>query len=278
MLQRIPLSRPDEAIKAIEEDGGVILSDFTSLNDLDQVHQDEWQARYKGRVYCSLLYGRSETAREKWILDSGLQHIVNHFLHTSNSTDVDPNSPIGRRTDSILSQATSIATLEGGLAQALHRDDSIWQHVHPNQEKSGYRLGTDLGMGLLVPGVNTTMANGATLFVPGSHLWADERQAGENETIAVEMLRGEALLFLSSAIHAGGGNVTREPRLLHAIFFCRSWVRPEANDFTCYTIEEVESWSAEAQKFAGYRTDKMLGICDDGDPIDALRIRQEKKL
>jgi hypothetical protein len=40
MLQRIPLSRPDEAIKAIEEDGGVILSDFTSLNDLDQVHQD----------------------------------------------------------------------------------------------------------------------------------------------------------------------------------------------------------------------------------------------
>lgn len=103
-------------------------------------------------------------------MDSGLQHIVNHFLHTSNSTDVDPNSPIGRRTDSILSQATSIATLEGGLAQALHRDDSIWQHVHPNQEKSGYRLGTDLGMGLLVPGVNTTMANGATL-VCQSCMW-----------------------------------------------------------------------------------------------------------
>lgn len=46
------------------------------------------------------------------------------------------------------------------------------------------------------------------------------------------MLRGEALLFLSSAIHAGGGNVTREPRLLHAIFFCRSWVRPEVFDIS----------------------------------------------
>jgi hypothetical protein len=81
---------------------------------------------------------------------------------------------------------------------------------------------------------------------------------------------------------------------MYAIFYCRSWVRPEvttcpvhmlllaqrgtdfdgqATDFTCYTREEVESWSTEAQKLAGYVTDRMLGICDDGDPLDALRRR-----
>jgi len=40
MLQRVPLDLPNKAIKAIKEDGGVIISDFTSLNHLDQVHQD----------------------------------------------------------------------------------------------------------------------------------------------------------------------------------------------------------------------------------------------
>jgi len=54
-------------------------------------------------------------------------------------------------------------------------------------------------------------------------------------------------------------------------------IRSKANDFAYYTKEEVESWSVEAQRFAGYITDKMLGICDDGDPIDALRIRQAKR-
>ena len=83
---------------------------------------------------------------------------------------MDLNSTTGRRTDSILSQATSIATLEGGVSQALHRDDSIWQHAHPSQEETGYRLGSDLGIALLVPGVNTTMANGATL-VCRSSMW-----------------------------------------------------------------------------------------------------------
>lgn len=33
----------------------------------------------------------------------------------------------------------------------------------------------------------------------------------------------------------------------------------------------MESWSPEAQKLAGYATDRMLGICDDGDPLEALR-------
>ncbi|EFR00817.1 hypothetical protein MGYG_03821 [Nannizzia gypsea CBS 118893] len=270
MARRVPFDLPEEAIRVIKEDGGVILTGFAPTSEVEQVNRDVEElmakrksdearkALYKGRIYCGFLYGLSETAREKWILNPTLQLIVNHFLRTVNPPDVDKNSMPGRSTDAILSQANSILTLPGGAGQALHRDDSIWQNVHPSQEESGYRLGSDLGLGLLVAGVQTTRANGATLFVPGSHLWGDARDATEDEVHAVEMQPGEAFLFLGSA-------------LIHAIFFCRSWVRPETNEFAWWTRDEVETWSTDAQRLVGYVTDKMLGICDDGDPIDALR-------
>ncbi|KAK2823868.1 hypothetical protein FQN49_007540 [Arthroderma sp. PD_2] len=288
MARRAPLDRPGEVIRVVEEDGGVIITGFTSTSRVEQVNRDVEElltkrkgeearkALYNGRIYGGLLYGLSETAREKWILNPNLQLIVNHFLRTVNPPNVDKNSAPGRSTDAILSQANSILTLPGGAGQALHRDDSIWQKVHSNQEESDYCVGSDLGLALLVPGIQTTLSNGATLFVRGSHLWDDARDAADDEVQPVEMQPGEAFLFLGSVLHAGGANCTDAPRLMHAIFFCRSWVRPEANEFAWYTREEVDKWSVDAQRLAGYVTDKMLGICDDGDPIDALRRRTGK--
>lgn len=54
----------------------------------------------------------------------------------------------------------------GVKAQDLHRDDFIWQQTHRagNEEKT-YTLGSDVAVGLLIPGVKTTAANGATLVM-----------------------------------------------------------------------------------------------------------------
>ncbi|KAF2023575.1 PhyH-domain-containing protein [Setomelanomma holmii] len=276
MLGRVPLSLPEMAIEVIEKDGGVILTDFASLDQLYRVYQDVrkvWKQRYRGRMHAGLLFGRSATAREQWCLNPYLLAIVNQFLRTTNAEDVDRVSASQRSTDAMLSQAASITIVEGGDAQPLHRDDAIWQKAHTSQEQTGYRLGSDLGIGMLVAAVDTTHANGATLVVPGSHLWEDARRAQEHEIATAELSRGEALLFLTSTLHAGDANTTPDPRTMYAIFYCRSWIRPEASDFTCYNQEEVESWSTKAQMLAGYVTDKMLGICDGGDALDALRRR-----
>ena len=40
MARRIPLNNPDDVIRCLEEDGGVILTDFSSVNDLHTVNQD----------------------------------------------------------------------------------------------------------------------------------------------------------------------------------------------------------------------------------------------
>lgn len=90
-----------------------------------------------------------------------------------------------------------------------------------------YNQGRDVGMGLLVAGVKTTFENGATLFVPGSHLWDHQRQPKSEEVVAAEMDLGEAFLFLSSTAHAGGANTTDGRRTVHGFFFCRAFIRPE---------------------------------------------------
>lgn len=145
-------------------------------------------------------------------------------------------------TNAILSAAATLDIGPGVKVQDLHRDDFIWQQTHTVKEGQGYQMGSDVSMGLLVPGVNTTKANGATLvenflamlspytdraqFVPGSHLW-DHSRRPKKDAVAAEMAVGEAFLFLGSTVHAGGANTTSQGRSMHAFFFCRSWMRPE---------------------------------------------------
>lgn len=66
------------------------------------------------------------------------------------------------RTNPILSAAATLEICPGVKAQGLHRDDFIWQQTHAHRQE-GYLPGSDVGMGLLVAGVNTSAANGATL-------------------------------------------------------------------------------------------------------------------
>lgn len=40
MARRVPLDRPEEAIRVVKEDGGVILTGFTSAGQVDKVNQD----------------------------------------------------------------------------------------------------------------------------------------------------------------------------------------------------------------------------------------------
>jgi ectoine hydroxylase-related dioxygenase (phytanoyl-CoA dioxygenase family) len=64
-------------------------------------------------------------------------------------------------------------------------------------------------MGLLVAMTKSTKENGATLVIPGSHLWSLDRAPKNEEAIAVELDVGDALIFGGNVYHAGGANKTR---------------------------------------------------------------------
>jgi ectoine hydroxylase-related dioxygenase (phytanoyl-CoA dioxygenase family) len=54
----------------------------------------------------------------------------------------------------------------------------------------------------------TTKANGATVVIPGSHKWGDDRCPSDHEAVAAELDPGDSLIFLGTTYHAGGANVT----------------------------------------------------------------------
>ncbi|KAJ5916822.1 hypothetical protein N7504_000837 [Penicillium tannophilum] len=282
MARRAPLNEPEKVIQVILEDGGVILTGFADPADVDKVNSDS--APYtkvnddralhflpQQTTRCTRLFGRSETAREIWLQQKPFLTIINHFLRTV-SIPYEGDKQDQFSTDAILSQAVTMEIGFGGQEQLLHRDDLIWQQSHTCQEETGYKLGSDVGMGLLVPGVDTVEENGATLFVPRSHLWSDDRRPKREEASAVELKKGEALLFLSSAVHAGGANKTHVRRPMHGFFFCRSYIRQEENQYVWWTREEVQKWSLEAQKMAGYVLDgPFMGHTNHHNPIDLFR-------
>lgn len=55
----------------------------------------------------------------------------------------------------------------------------------------------------------TTKENGATIAIPGSHLWGPERRPLDEEAVSAELNPGDALIFLGNLYHAGGANITK---------------------------------------------------------------------
>jgi ectoine hydroxylase-related dioxygenase (phytanoyl-CoA dioxygenase family) len=62
----------------------------------------------------------------------------------------------------------------GAKAQPLHRDDYLHHNVHtevPAPWDDARDMNRESAVGVFVAGSDSTEANGATRFIPGSHLW-----------------------------------------------------------------------------------------------------------
>ncbi|KAI4234580.1 MAG: hypothetical protein LQ349_003698 [Xanthoria aureola] len=282
MACRVPISDVAKAIDRLREDGGVILTGFATPQEVTRVNDDaapylEAVAKERtlkgqpgGTLRCHRLFGRSQTAREKWMQRSEVSQILNHFLKTS-SIPYNDQGNCTIETDPVLSSSAAMEISPGEKAQDLHRDDFIWQKTHYSDEGC-YKPESDVSMGIIVAGTETTMRNGATVFIPKSHRWDHSRRPNQDEACYAAMSVGEAFVFLGSTVHGGGTNTTEQSRVVHGFFFCRSWMRPEENQFLWWSKEEVETWSRAAQRQAGYLLgNPFLGHCDESDPVGMFR-------
>ncbi|KAL8903953.1 MAG: hypothetical protein Q9207_003600 [Kuettlingeria erythrocarpa] len=186
MASRVPITDVAKAIDCLEEDGGVILTGFATVGEVTTVNEDAApyldavarevapeqkrasNGQPRGTVRCHRLFGRSQTAREKWLQGREVHQILNHFLQTR-SIPYNDQAGCVIETNPILSAATTMQISPGEKAQDLHRDDFIWQRTHIRSEAGNYERGWDDGMGMIVAGSATTVANGAT--VENQFLW-----------------------------------------------------------------------------------------------------------
>ena len=114
----------------------------------------------------------------------------------------------------------------GARAQDLHRDDMIHHNKLPPITADQWTSDRETGIGFFIAGKKTTRANGATRFIPGSHLWDTYQPPNEDLTFYAELNPGDAFMMLSSCYHGGSANTTTdEERLIFSCFMTRGYLR-----------------------------------------------------
>ena len=104
--------------------------------------------------------------------------------------------------------------------------------------------------------------NGATLLVPGSHLWPEDRVHTPDEVVSAEMPAGSVLLWLGGTLHGAGANISKDSRYGVILTYSLGWLRQEENQFLDVPPEMAQQLSPELLEAIGYPMYNALGIYD----------------
>ena len=185
-ITTIPADSPIEDILTIlEQDGGVILSDFATSQQLAQIDHDveTYRAQTRSTEKTALaiipketlaipgLVGKSNTIAqlcESPVLESLRTHILQDQFSTIREDRVEDNT-----IDPLLSISLTFYIGPGAPRQTLHRDDTVHGIRHAGDGSFDLRKASQFAC--LVAASRTTRENGATMFIPGSHKWDDKR-------------------------------------------------------------------------------------------------------
>ena len=173
----------EEILAIIERDGGVILTDFTTPECLVAIDQDVEAHRKQTRtteksalkiipketLAVPALVGKSPTIAkicEHPVLEKLRSTILEERFSVIRENIIEENT-----IDPLLSISITFYIGSGAPRQRLHRDDN----VHGIRHGGEFELKKASQFGCLIAGSRTTRQNGATMFVPGSHKWDDNR-------------------------------------------------------------------------------------------------------
>ncbi|KAL1311790.1 hypothetical protein AAFC00_001873 [Neodothiora populina] len=277
-LKRIHVSETENIINCIKENGCLIIKNFTTPEVVDQINAEtrpylDKDKPWKGDLFppetrrCPRLVARSKAFRENLLVAPIVSALTAEFVDktTSNFYGETQHTYTSK---AIMSISTTMEIGPGGKAQRLHRDDKNYHVDHKDQTQTGYQKHSDVELSFLIPGIDTTIENGATQVIPGSHLWDNNRVPLFEEVDYAVMNKGDAYVMLGSTYHAGGANQTTDTkRPMHGMFFCRGYMRSEENQYLIHSPEEVMSWSPEAQRIMGYTVSAPnIGFVDFIDP------------
>jgi ectoine hydroxylase-related dioxygenase (phytanoyl-CoA dioxygenase family) len=244
----------EDVLRAIKEDGGVILVDAAPENNLDNFVSE------LEPYLATTPYGRDDFTGHKtrrtgaliarmpsshnFVMDDRVLSLAKAFL-----------SPYTEKITLHLSQATTIYPDEE--AQLIHRDRFAWGTHIPK---------------VIEPQFNTLWAitdftpeNGATRIVPGSQNWSWDKEAKPDQIVQAEMSRGSVLLYTGTVLHGGGQNKSKNPRVGLNLTYCLAWLRQQENQYLSCPPHIAKSLDEELQELIGY-TQGTYGLGYFSDP------------
>ncbi|HWF01191.1 MAG TPA: phytanoyl-CoA dioxygenase family protein [Caulobacteraceae bacterium] len=164
----------------------------------------------------------------------------------------------------LLSASHAIDISPGEAAQSLHFDDSFYPFPRPR---------APLGVSIIGAIDDFTAQNGATVAIPGSHLWGEdwrERTAGAPRT-CLAMPAGAVAVLAGTLIHGAGANQTRAHRLAFTNQYCEPWARTQENFFLAVPRERAARMTATLQALLGYSLmAPFMGQVTGSHPAKAL--------
>ena len=129
-------------------------------------------------------------------------------------------------------------------AQPLHMDDGFYPWPRPRPAISAATVfAID----------DFTENNGATVAIPGSHLWGEDRvPRPEDQRIKAVMPAGSCILFLGKLWHGGGENCSGSDRLALTAQYCEPWACTQENYFLSVSRETAAAVSENIRRLLGY--------------------------
>lgn len=161
---------------------------------------------------------------------------------------------------------TGVMLVQGGAeAQVLHRDTVLFSNPSPPTVLATMWAVQDF-----------TRDNGATVFVPGSHRWPEDRIPQRSELACAEMPAGSVLLYLGNVIHGAGKSLPGRERMGVSLQYCVGWMRQEENQYLAVPFEVVQSFPENLQRVMGYDlAARHWGYVGQHHPMDFLKGKVE---
>ena len=129
------------------------------------------------------------------------------------------------------------------LPQLPHRDQDMWQ---------GPKGSLEYLVNVMWPLTPFTRENGGTRLWTGSHFDQDIAVLPEEDAVVPSVAPGDALIFLGSTLHGGGGNLTVAPRRGIVISYCLGWLKPFELQWLVYPPRVARHFSPELASLVGY--------------------------
>ncbi|KAI5477095.1 Phytanoyl-CoA dioxygenase [Pseudohyphozyma bogoriensis] len=268
----------DDVVKSMVRAGGVVLrnavtkdaivameKDFRAYLDADKEWEDDFFPPTSRRVVG--LLGKSDTFTNTVFNHPVYQSVCDKILTSSYrgwfGSERFESTSLPQLSSSIVF-SIGPAGKEGkeGKDQVLHRDDSSHHVMNDEITEAEWTARRETAVGFFVAGGahGTTKANGATRFIPGSHLYGIDHPPSEEDAVHVELAPTDGFLMLASCYHGGSANMTtHQERLVFSCFMTKGYLRQEENQYLAVPAEKVRKFPLEIQKKMGYELSEPFG-------------------
>jgi ectoine hydroxylase-related dioxygenase (phytanoyl-CoA dioxygenase family) len=265
----------DEILECLRRDGVAIVTEMFSRSHIEQVKQD-LAPHFDSDVIDQSGFFPSTTQRATGLFAISracvdlamhplLLAVANRLLTSTYTFYVGSQKKIVK-SKPIISSTVGFRVNPGGKQQGLHRDDTDF-HTRP--------CDWPVMIGCVIALTRTHKNNGATIVIPGSHLWEDEdRIPLVEEAVPAELEPGDATIFVGNLYHAGGANITQnEWRETAGIFMAKGFYRQAENQYLMVPPERCKDLhlSPAELRVLGYGISwPSCGFVKYKDPMESI--------